>query len=133
MGRTFFIDIDGTIVKHLDNNEIDYIIENNCTLRELLLPGVKDLWESFHEDDYIIITTARTEKHRKFTEKLFDENNLYYDLLIMDLPSGPRIIINDVNDVDDNKAIGINVLRNTGFCKNKFLEELNNIRFEKLK
>lgn len=133
MGRTFFIDIDGTIVKHLDNTEIDDLIKRNCASRELLLPGVKELWESFSKDDYIIITTARTEKHRKFTEKLFVENNLFFNLLIMDLPSGPRIVINDVNDKDENKAIGINVLRNTGFCKNKYLEKLNDIKFKKLK
>lgn len=131
MGRTFFIDIDGTIVKHLDNTEIDYIIENNCGLKELLLPGVKELWESFFNDDYIIITTARTEKHRQFTEKLFHENNLFYDLLIMDLPNGPRIVINDVKDNEDSKAIGINVIRNTGLYKNKYLEKYN-IKLEKL-
>lgn len=131
MGRTFFIDIDGTIVKHLDNSEIDYIIENQCTLKELLLPGVKELWGTFSNDDYIIITTARTEKHRQFTEKLFHENNLFYDLLIMDLPSGPRIVINDINDIEDNKAIGINVLRNEGLHKNKYLDKYN-IKLEKL-
>lgn len=114
MGRTYFIDIDGTIVKHLENAEIDYLIENNIKLKEQLLPGVIELWKSFSIDDFIIITTARSEKHRQFSEKLFSENNLRYDLFIMNLPSGPRIIINDVIDVKYKKAIAFNVMRDLG-------------------
>lgn len=115
-GKTYFIDIDGTIVIHLSNDEIDFIIEKYNDFSEFLLPGVKELWKRFKEQDKIIITTARAERHRQMTEKIFHQNNLRYDILLMDLPSGPRILINDSPDLLFQKAIALNVQRNVGFC-----------------
>ena len=119
IGRTYFIDVDGTLVPHLSNVELDGIIEsenyNFDSKRETLLPGVKELWATFKEQDTIIITTARRESHREMTENIFRNNGLRYDKLIMDLPSGPRIVINDTTDSLYQKAIGINVMRNSGF------------------
>lgn len=129
-GRTFFIDIDGTIVKHVTNHELDEILANasegksesksentheNNEFTEVLLPNVKEFWAKFTENDRIIITTARKEEHRKLTEKIFTDNNLYYDALIMELPSGPRVLINDTPDMMYKKAIAINVKRDEGF------------------
>jgi hypothetical protein len=115
MGKTYFIDVDGTIVPHLSNRELDKIVQSGKSYIEELLPGVKELWNTFQEDDVIIITTARTEAHRLLTEKTLFTNNLRFDKLIMNLPSGPRYVINDTPDVTFPKAIAINVKRNEGF------------------
>lgn len=116
--KTYFIDIDGTIVKHLNNNQLDEILKkmtHNYQFEEVLLPGVKRLWSTFHQDDKIVITTARKEKHRAFTELIFERNGLRYDNLIMDLASGPRILINDTPSILYEKAKAINVQRDKGF------------------
>jgi hypothetical protein len=124
-GKTYFIDIDGTIVSYLTNEQLDAMItttnpysttySSSSTCVEQLLPGVKELWESFSKDDVIVITTARFERHRQFTEKIFSDNNLVYSHLIMELTNGPRILINDTPDIFYKKAIAINVRRNDGF------------------
>lgn len=113
MGKTYFIDVDGTIVPYLTYEQLDEML--NDTKTEQLLPGVKELWNTFQPDDRIIITTARYERHRQFTEAIFKENNLIYSVLLMDLPNGPRILINDTPDILYKKAIAVNVQRNAGF------------------
>ena len=113
-GKTYFIDIDGTIVPYLTNVELDNMIPMN-TCEEQLLPGVKELWGTFSNEDIIVMTTARCERHRQFTEKIFSDNNLVYSHLIMDLTNGPRILINDTPDMFYKKAIAVNVRRNGGF------------------
>jgi hypothetical protein len=114
--KTYFIDVDGTIVKHISNDEIDRMIaQNQFDFEEILLPGIHELWKQFDRDDKIIITTARREAHRTLTEKIFKTNNLRFDVMLMDLPSGPRILINDTPNMLYKKAIAINVKRDTGF------------------
>jgi hypothetical protein len=114
VGQTYFIDVDGTLVPHLGMLELNAIAAGNSHT-EVLLPGVVELWSRFTAEDVIIITTARIESHRAMTEKLFRENGLRYDKLIMNLPCGPRIVINDTPDTFFKKAIGVNVMRNAGF------------------
>lgn len=127
MSRTFFIDIDGTIVKHLSNDELDKIIydistnqKHESSFKEILLPGVLEFWNSINDNDKIIITTARKESHRKLTEKIFFDNGLRFDMMIMDLPSGKRILINDSPLSFCKKAIAINVIRDNGLLNMKF-------------
>lgn len=84
-------------------------------INEELLPGVREFWGKILPDDKVIITTARYESHRVFTQKIFTDNNLRFDMLIMNLPNGPRIIINDTPDILKEKAIAINVKRDGGF------------------
>ncbi len=113
MGRTFFIDVDGTLVCHKDAEYLDNMIEN--PIKEELLPGVKELWDYFEIDDCIVITTARRDRHRIFTEKIFTENNLRYSRMLFELETGPRIVINDTPNVSIPKASAINVKRDGGF------------------
>lgn len=116
MGKTYFIDVDGTIVGYKTWDELrefeNLPLEN---VNEVLLPGVKKFWEKILPEDKIIITTARYESHRMFTEKIFRDNGLRFDMLIMNLPNGPRILINDTPDILKEKAIAINVKRDGGF------------------
>jgi uncharacterized HAD superfamily protein len=117
MPRTFFIDIDGTIVKNLSNEELDLILKEKTKgeFKEELLPGVSHFFKSLNEDDTVIFTTARTEEHREMTEEMLKHNEISYSQLIMGLSCGPRYLINDTPNVFYKKSIGINVLRDTGF------------------
>ena len=110
MSKTYFIDIDGTIVKHLTYGQLD-----DPNIDDTLLPGVLELWNSFDEKDIIIITTARLQRHEEFTKRIFHKFNLRYNKMLFDLNSGPRILINDTPDITFPKAIAINIKRNGGF------------------
>src|SRR5690606_28668536 len=89
--NTYLIDIDGTILTHHGAG---------FTYRDLQqqtpTPGtIEKLQKWFDEGHHIIITTARPESTRHFTEKQLEEHGVKYHRLIMDLTSGVRILIND--------------------------------------
>ena len=72
MNKTWFIDIDGTLVRHLENKEIDE------GTKEELLPYVLEFLEgSEKRGECVILTTARLEEHRKITEKMLREFEQY--------------------------------------------------------
>jgi FMN phosphatase YigB (HAD superfamily) len=117
-GTTYFIDIDGTLVHNKEEEDLEQLLlidNENIESTEELLPNVLELWNSIKKNDVIIITTARSEKYRTLTEKLFKKYSMRYDKLIMDLRTGPRVVINDTPDLSFKKAIAINVLRDQGF------------------
>ena len=132
--KTYFIDIDGTLVEHRNCAQLEELHrkssvnlqESTATAEEVLLPGVKKFWSKIHPHDKIIITTARKKKYRAITEKIFENNELCYDVLLMGLASGPRILINDTPDVLYEKAIAVNVKRDGGFYFYESDEEMSN-------
>jgi len=117
-GTTYFIDIDGTLVHNKEEEDLEQLLlsdNEQMDSTEELLPNVMELWSSIKPNDIIVITTARSEKYRTITEKLFQKFNMRYDMLIMDLRTGPRVLINDTPDLSFKKAIAINVKRDQGF------------------
>ena len=61
MRKTWFIDLDGTLIKHNTNDELDEIIKKdprNSHKYEEILDGAKELLETI-KDDCVIITPAR--------------------------------------------------------------------------
>jgi hypothetical protein len=117
-GTTYFIDIDGTLVHNKEEEDLEQLLlidNENIESTEELLPNVLELWNNIKANDIIIITTARSEKYRTMTEKLFKKFGMRYDKLIMDLRTGPRVVINDTPDLSLKKAVAINVLRDQGF------------------
>jgi len=109
MSKTIFCDIDGTLVEHTGN-----IIENLKTI--LPLSNVLETIRSWDKNNYkIILTTGRKESTRKQTEIQLSNIGVVYDELIMGLPNGDRILINDkkTNGVR-NTAYAINLVRNKG-------------------
>ena len=115
MKKTLFIDIDGTLVRHHGNmtNMFQYEME--------ILPGVIEKLNEWDAKGYkIILTTGRKECLRKRTKKQLLKNGVFYDQLIMGLPRGERILINDIkpnNDMITASAIQIN--RNEGLINVK--------------
>jgi len=112
--KTFFIDIDGTIVQYPEEGQLDRISEIDGYVEELL-PSAKEFFKSLKDNDVVIFTTGRREKHRKLTERTLKHHNIKYKHLIMDLPWGQRYIINDTTNMLYQKAIGINLLKDKGF------------------
>ena len=142
MRNTWFIDIDGTIVKHKNNEQLDEQlmflgkkqsvfpygesdIDDVKLLDEEILPGVKEFWVNIPEKDVIILTTAREYRHKWLTEQMLKCFNLRYDQIIFAIGSEKRFLINDrepfkkgkerpsLSPLND-KAISINVDRDEG-------------------
>jgi len=114
LGKTYFCDIDGTIVKNLSEKDLERHYPDDTFIQELLY-GVEHFFNCLKENDTLIFTTARIEKYREMTERTLNHWNIKWSLLIMGLPMGRRYLINDTPNVFFKKAIEVNVLRDEGF------------------
>jgi len=108
--KTIFCDIDGTLVEHkgsiIKNFQEDSVILNN------VVETIKQ-WDKLNYK--IILTTGRKESTREATQKQLSSLGIVYDTLIMGLPNGDRIIINDKKtNSPRNTAYAINLVRNEG-------------------
>ena len=103
--KTWFIDLDGTVLVH------------NPGLAEpdRLLPGVREFWaKAIRLEDRVILVTARDPQFETATRVFLAMQELRFDQLIMGLPTGERIVLNDKKPSGLHTAIAINVLRNGG-------------------
>ena len=120
--KTWFVDIDGTILKDKTNDEIDKIIEehgDNSYLHEEPIQESIDFFRSIPKRDRIVLTTARTRDHINHTIEALDYFKMPYDDYVFDLGSGPRILVNDIKPKGNignvaalDTAFSINVERN---------------------
>ena len=100
----WLIDIDGTIVTH----------NGHLTSQEDLLPGVVDFWSAIPITDTIILLTARSDSFREHTLSWLQQNNLRFNQVLFNLPSGERILINDKKESGLATAYSVNLNRNSG-------------------
>lgn len=108
--KTIFCDLDGCVFKH--HGDITEVFANPYKI----LPGVMNVFRQWAHKGYkVVITTGRPESMRDFTEQQMREAGLYYHNLIMDLPRGQRVIINDIKPGNKGKtAACVNIERNKG-------------------
>jgi mannose-6-phosphate isomerase-like protein (cupin superfamily) len=108
--KTIFCDIDGTLVEHTGD-----IIKNYSTPLNVL-PHVLENIKQWDKLNYrIILTTGRQESVRKATEEALWEAGIVYSQLIMGIPNGDRVLINDRKTRGNrNTAYAINLVRNQG-------------------
>ena len=111
--KTIFCDIDGTLIFHTGDvvqNVEHGAVEGHCL--NMVLEQLK-LWERLNYK--IILTTGRRESMRKKTEELLSRLGIFYDLLIMGITNGDRVLVNDkkMRGVR-NTAYAINLVRNGG-------------------
>jgi quercetin dioxygenase-like cupin family protein len=108
--KTIFCDIDGTLLKHFGN------INDNIHNEPIILNNVLETIHTWEKSNYkIILTTGRKECLRKITEEQLLKVGIVYDLLIMGITNGDRILINDKKlDGIKNTAYAINTVRNQG-------------------
>lgn len=107
---TFFVDIDGTIVKYRKFSEL-------ATATLTPIQDVIDYVNSQYEyGSVIIITTARPETYREYTKKELEKLGVKYHQLVMDCGRGTRVILNDMDPENPiQRAVGINFVRDGGF------------------
>jgi hypothetical protein len=102
--HTWLIDIDGTIFLH----------NGHLIGDDQVLPGVREFWSQIPACDLIILLSARAEDQRNRTIQALMKCGLRFDKLILDLPHGERLIVNDRKRSGLNTAIAINVERDAG-------------------
>lgn len=109
--KTLFCDIDGTIIRH--SHRFSDLIETEPEL----LSEVREKFNKWDSEGHkIILCTARKESARDMTESQLKKLGLCWDMLIMGVTSGERILINDkLNLTHKDRAIAINVITNEGF------------------
>ena len=107
---TFFVDIDGTLVKYRKFNE----------LATSILTPIRDVVEyvnsQYELGSVIIITTARPESYRDYTKEELGKIGVKYHQLVMDCGRGTRVVLNDMDPENPiQRAVGINFVRDGGF------------------
>lgn len=106
---TLFIDLDGTLIKH------NYYPE---TVKDVLISDVYEgMLDWKKQGAMIIATTARTPEHVTCMLHALPELKDLIDIFVYNLPTGPRMIINDVEVIDGKwspKAMAFNVERDKG-------------------
>ena len=107
---TYFVDIDGTLIKYRPFDQIE-------TTTPEAITSVLDLIKTkYEEGSHIVITTARPEDLRTHTTRELSFLGVKYHQLVMGIGRGTRYVINDKDpqapEVD--RAVGINLKRNEG-------------------
>ena len=85
LGKTWIFDVDGTIVVHNG-----YLSPSGDTL----LPGVKEFFAQIPTLDKIILITARKTEYKYELENFLQRNGIRYDVILYNMPSGERILVN---------------------------------------
>lgn len=107
---TFFVDIDGTIVKYRKFSE----------LSSSVLTPIQDvidfLNKSYDEGAHIVITTARPPQYELFTKQELEKLGVKYHQMIMGIGRGTRVVLNDKDPEMPElpRAWGINFTRDKG-------------------
>lgn len=108
--KTLLVDCDGTILKHQGN--LDKMLE----VAEPIF-GVPECLKSLRATGwYIVITTARPEWSRYKTMEQLDRNGIVYDQLVMGLPTGKRVVLNDAKPDIPVMAEAHTLVRDKGFA-----------------
>lgn len=110
--KTIFIDIDGTILRH--NGDLSKQI---LTTPEVLPEVLEKFNEWNRKGYYIVLTTGRKECMREMTIKALLSSGVFYDQLVMGLPRGERVLINDSKPDMNNTASAFVVGRNNGLTE----------------
>ncbi len=108
--RTLIIDIDGCVFRQS-------VLWPYIAGIHVPLPGVKEKLTRWHmKGDRIVLLSARPEGYRETTERQLREANLMWDVLLMGMPTGQRVLINDrkVEQSDVDMAIAVNLERDKG-------------------
>lgn len=106
---TYFIDLDGTILKHKHRY-------SNLEDAELC-PGVRDTLDELDmRGDTIILVSARKESSRKFTEAQLQKLMVPYDQLVLNVSQGCRVVVNDIlSPTARSRAKGVNIITDQGW------------------
>ena len=103
---TLLVDLDGTLVFHNEKPLED---------RDVFLPGaIEWLKDARRKGYFIVLTTARAYTACLPIMKVLKGRGFIFDRILFELPTGPRILINDEAEAGVVKATAHNVPRNLG-------------------
>ena len=105
LGHTWFLDLDGTLVKH--NGHL-------TDGRDTMLAGADALLAQIPAGDLVVIITSRTEAHREATVRFLADHGIRYDHIIFGAPFGERIVVNDAKPSGLTTAVSVNLSRDQG-------------------
>lgn len=111
--KCYLLDVDGTLLFQPENFEetmsSDYVYP---------LPKAAEKTMQWHcEGHTIVLTTGRPESMRELTRRQLSNAGIVYDILVMGLGSGERILVNDYPGLSP-KAFAYNVKRNVDGLEN---------------
>lgn len=111
--KTILCDIDGVILIQANKWPATIYDAREFTAIPTTLKILNNLYTAGHT---IVLTTARPEAYRNETEYQLKRIGLQFTKLIMGLPTGQRILINDMKleESDVPTAIAINLIRDMG-------------------
>lgn len=111
----FFLDIDGTLLKHYGDKPEQFEDEIE------VLPAVAEFFALCGKQGHrVILTSGRRESFRKITEKQLRNACISYDELILGCTNAIRVLVNDTKPYRDDSpqtAIAFNLVRNEGVEK----------------
>ena len=109
--KTIFCDIDGTLWDHVGDITEQVNVESHK-----LLSNTSDALNRWDKLGYkIILTTGRRESMRDATVAHLKKIGIVYDILIMGLGGGARVLVNDRKpNSRKNTAFSMNLVRNEG-------------------
>ena len=108
---TLFVDIDGTIIKYRNFNELgDYLSAEPI---QDVIDFINDHYDS---GSVIIITTARPSDYEILTKQELEKVGIKYHQIVMNCGRGTRVVLNDIDpkSPEIKRAIGLNLQRNGG-------------------
>lgn len=107
--KTYFIDIDGIIVKNSGEFSKPY-----WGTTKGLVDNIKIINRLYELGNYVILITSRKEKYRKVTLQQLKKVGVKYHQLIMNLNHSARVVINDFSHSNPfPAAISVNVPRDS--------------------
>jgi hypothetical protein len=106
LSKTWFIDFDGTLV----------LQKSHLSEQDRILPRTLEFFKNhIKENDYVVITTARNgNEHKDRISRFMMAYGLKCDLIICDLPTGPRIVVNDTKPDGMVTAYSVKLTRDSG-------------------
>lgn len=105
LGHTWFIDLDGTVLKH-NGHKLDG--------HDTLLEGALSFLQGIPSGDMILFVTSRPVEEQKETESFLKEHGIPFHQVIYGLPYGERIVMNDRKPSGLETAIAVNGTRDEG-------------------
>jgi hypothetical protein len=104
LNRTWILDLDGTLLQHRGyQNDGDRV-----------LPGVAEFYRNIPKTDHIVILTARSSSDKKKTIEFLNDQGLWYDYILFDMPVGERVLLNDRKPSGMQTAFAVNLDRDRG-------------------
>ena len=86
LGKTWFFDLDGTLLKSTSNEKLDQLMSKygkSSHRQEEVLTSSKQFLKNIPKSDQVVLTTARAKRHKDHTIKVLEYVGIKYNQIIM--------------------------------------------------